>query len=213
MGLLQRRELQSQTNYIIADRSIIIVGLGNPGREYDHTRHNIGFAIMDAIVKHFGAEMSSQKRLEAHTSTIQTATTMAILSKPQTFMNLSGESVQKMLNFYKLTTPQVLVIHDELDLPLGTIRLSQGGSAAGNNGIKSIIQHCGPDFWRLRIGVGPKLHPEQDSADFVLGKFAKSDQAHVENIIQDALDWTAELIAQRLKSTPDTRTVINLSKD
>lgn len=165
-------------------KTIIVVGLGNPGKEYDLTRHNVGFMAVDAFVD-TTSEMSGwslKKDLKCLHSSGQLGQTRVIAMKPTTFMNLSGEAVHAVAAFYKVAVDSIVVLHDELDITFGQIRLRVGGSDAGNNGIKSLTQHLGEEFGRMRIGIGPKKPAAMDSADFVLQKFAKAEQAQLPNL-------------------------------
>lgn len=138
----------------------LIVGLGNPGPEYEHTRHNAGFWWVDAAARQLGANLVFDRNhhgLLARVNLPQRAQHPLWLLQPLTFMNLSGKAVAPLARFYKITPPEILVVHDELDLAPGQMKLKQGGGAAGHNGLKDILAQLGsPDFWRLRIGIG---HP------------------------------------------------------
>src|SRR5690606_13662796 len=125
--------------------------------------------------------------LKSLVSELKVGSVRLIAIKPQTFMNLSGEAVQAVQRFYKLTNQDTIVIHDELDISFGKIRSQTGGSAAGHNGIKSIIQHCGEDFGRIRIGIGPKVPEQMDSADFVLQKFNEKEQASLKALSTETI--------------------------
>ncbi len=155
------------------NKSKLIVGLGNTGNEYNQTRHNIGFACLDAFVAQ-NNEMAPwilKKDLKCLISTGRLGDSQIFAVKPTTFMNLSGEAVHAVSAFYKLNPEHTVVVHDELDIDFGQIRLRSGGSSAGHNGLKSIIQQYGENFGRIRIGIGPKKPAQIDSADFVLQKF------------------------------------------
>ena len=169
------------------NKTILIVGLGNIGKEYDGTRHNIGFATVDrfATDSNFPAWVE-KKDLHCHLTSAQLGETRVIIIKPTTLMNLSGEAVQATISFYKINPNKVLVIHDELDIPFGQIRTRMGGGSAGHNGIKSVTKHLGEDYGRVRIGIGPKTHEQMDSADFVLGRFSKEQQAQMDNLTKEA---------------------------
>lgn len=169
------------------NKTILIVGLGNVGKQYDGTRHNIGFAAVDhfAEANDFPAWIE-KKDLKAHFTSNTLGGTRVILIKPTTFMNLSGESVQATTTFYKIDPSQIVVVHDELDIPFGQIRTRVGGSAAGHNGIKSITQHMGEQYGRVRVGIGPKAHPEQDSSDFVLARFSKEQEGHMNDLLRES---------------------------
>ena len=180
MALFQKQPSfnDSQTLYSIGlNRTLLIVGLGNIGKEFNDTRHNIGFEAVDALVKsrdEFNG-WQDKKNLKSHLSLGQFADTRIIVIKPTTLMNLSGDAVEAVANFYKVSPSQMLIVHDELDVNFGQIRSRHGGGSAGHNGIKSIIDKLGDNFSRIRIGIGPKSPEQMDSADFVLAKFKKSE--------------------------------------
>jgi len=171
---------------------LLLVGLGNPGPRHENNRHNVGFMAVDAIVRRhsFGMERSRFHALVAE-GVIAGRKTMAM--KPTTFMNESGRAVGEAVRFFKLAPKQVVVIYDEVDLALGKVRTKQGGGHAGHNGVRNIIQHIGPDFWRVRIGIG---HPgdKEKVHGHVLGDFSKADQPMVDKIV-DAVADAALLIA------------------
>lgn len=169
------------------NKSALIVGLGNIGKEYEGTRHNIGFAVIDRFVHdHDFPGWVEKKDLKCQLTSHQLGETKVYAIKPTTFMNLSGEAVQAVVNFYKISPANVVAVHDELDIPFGQIRTRMGGSSAGHNGIKSITQHLGEQYGRVRIGIGPKLHDKQDSADFVLAKFSAEQEAQIKNLTREA---------------------------
>lgn len=154
----------------------LIVGLGNPGVEYERTRHNFGFMAVDSYAADHGTTWQNKSKFSALVAEVNVAGEKVILAKPLTFYNLVGEAVQKIRSFYKIELNDVLVIHDEMALPLGTIRTRRGGSDAGNNGIKNIINVCGAEFARVRIGSGLRpsangdAQPTHDRRDYVLGR-------------------------------------------
>jgi peptidyl-tRNA hydrolase, PTH1 family len=168
------------------NKTVLIVGLGNVGKQYDNTRHNIGFAALDhfAQTNDFPAWIE-KKDLKCHLASHTLGDTRVILIKPTTFMNLSGEAVQATASFYKINPEKIIVVHDEIDIPFGQIRMRIGGSAAGHNGIKSVTQHITENYGRVRVGIGPKEHPEQDSADFVLARFSKDQEAQMTNLLRE----------------------------
>src|SRR3989338_8517999 len=127
----------------------LIVGLGNPGKQYAQTRHNLGWLVLDQIA---GSATAFHERSKFRAAVAETG--QSILAKPQTFMNRSGGAVKRLLNFYKLTPPDLLVVHDDVDLPFGTIRVLQGGGAAGHKGVASVVDRVSEDFYRVRVGVG-----------------------------------------------------------
>lgn len=190
MSLFQRQPSYNDTlkYYTLGqNKTVLIIGLGNPGPEYDATRHNIGFACVDAFAKDNNLDpWIDKKDLKCQLASGQLGETRVIAIKPTTFMNLSGEAAQAVAHFYKITPENIVAVYDEIDIPFGQIRLRVGGGSAGHNGVKSLIQHLGEGFGRVRIGVGPKLHDQQDSADFVLAKFSSEQQAQLKNLTKEA---------------------------
>jgi peptidyl-tRNA hydrolase, PTH1 family len=172
---------------------LLIAGLGNPGPQYARNRHNVGFMAADAIARrHSFSGFSKKFRGEIAEGTL--AGDKVLLLKPMTFMNLSGDSVGEAMRFYKLSPADIIVIHDELDLAPGKLRLKIGGGNGGHNGLKSIDAHCGKDYKRLRIGIGHPGHKDRVNSH-VLGDFAKSDQEWLEPLL-DAIADHAELMAR-----------------
>ena len=164
----------------------LIVGLGNPGKEYEMTRHNSGFCVLDAIADACHVEVN-QKKFKALVANTRIGRETVLLMKPQTYMNLSGEAVQEAMHFYKLTPEDLLVIYDDLDLPIGKIRLRPKGSAGGQNGMKNIIQHIKTqEFDRIRVGIGKD--PRVPVVDWVLGKIRKDDLEDYRQAIELARD-------------------------
>ena len=164
----------------------LIVGLGNPGREYEANRHNVGFRWVDDLARLQKLSFRSEAKFHGLTARGQLNGHEVLLLKPQTFMNVSGRSVGAMANFYKITPAEVLVVHDELDLPPGVARLKMGGGHGGHNGLKDIIAHLGSrDFWRLRIGIG---HPgdRNEVANYVLNDPRREESDLIENAMQQA---------------------------
>ena len=178
------------------NKTKLVIGLGNPGKEYVGTRHNVGFSVLDSF-----AEATSElepwmikKDLKCQLASGRMGDTKVILIKPTTFMNLSGEAVQAVLSFYKIAPENTMVIHDELDVDFGQIRLRNGGSSAGHNGLKSIIEQIGENFGRVRIGIGPKTPIEIGSADFVLQKFSDQESAQLTNLYRESNSIISEYI-------------------
>ena len=168
--------------------SWLIVGLGNPGREYEKTRHNTGFRAMDILAEKLNAKVDRLKFQGLYTQ-VNYGGKKLFLLKPQTYMNLSGESVGEAARFYKIPADHVLVISDDVSLPAGKLRIRGGGSAGGHNGLKNIIQHLGTDkFPRIKVGVGSPRPGEHDMVDWVMGKPMGEDRTAVE----DALDRAGE---------------------
>lgn len=198
MALFRKRpELgNNQPAYTLgAHKTLLIVGLGNIGDQYKGTRHNIGFACLDEARQRLAFEnWTAKKDLHCHL-TIQTlGESRIILCKPTTQMNASGQAVQAVSHFYAIPPDQIVCVHDELDIDFGSIRTRQGGGAAGHNGIKSLIQHVGGDFGRVRIGIGPKQPEHIDSADFVLATFNKTEQQQMKNLLQETTAILSEYI-------------------
>jgi PTH1 family peptidyl-tRNA hydrolase len=162
-----------------------IVGLGNPGNEYRRTRHNVGFEVVDELAKRWRVDLKSSARRHARLAMVKDRD--VLLAQPQTFMNLSGASVAGIMAFYKLPLADVLVVVDEIQLPLGKLRLRPSGSAGGHNGLKSVIGLIGTEFPRLRIGVG-RGNEQWDLSDHVLGKFAADERPVVERAVKRAAD-------------------------
>lgn len=164
----------------------LIVGLGNPGKEYEMTRHNSGFCVLDAIAEECRIEVT-QKKFKALIANTQIGKERVLLMKPQTYMNLSGEAVREAMNFYKLTPDHLLVIYDDLDLPVGKIRLRAQGSAGGQNGMKNIIKHIGTqDFERIRVGIGKD--GRIPVIDWVLGKVRQEEMEDYMQAVKLARD-------------------------
>lgn len=161
----------------LTDRTLLIVGFGNPGKEYELTRHNLGFNALNNFAQNNEFDpWKVKKDLKCEISAKIIGSSKVIIMKPTTFMNLSGEAVQAVQKFYKLTNNDTVVVYDELAQKFGKIRARTGGGSAGHNGIKSMIQHCGDDFYRLRVGIGNDVASKAKSEDFVLAKFTKKEQ-------------------------------------
>lgn len=166
----------------------LIVGLGNPGKKYSGTRHNIGFQVLDVYREQNDfPEWQEKSKFKVVVSEDFLAGQKVILVKPTTYMNLSGEAVRALKDFYKLQNSDITVIHDELDLPFGVVKEKQGGGSAGNNGLKSIISHIGGDFKRLRIGIKNDQLETMEAADFVLTKFSSQEKKQLDEIIKAAI--------------------------
>lgn len=209
MALLTKRPITDTVMPLYtlsANKTMLVVGLGNAGAEYENTRHNIGFACLDTFAKENEFEpWINKKDLKSYITQKILGETRVILAKPTTFMNLSGEAVQAITSFYKVGTDNVLIVADELDIPFGQVRMRTGGGAAGHNGVKSVIQHLGENFGRIRVGIGPKLHEQQDSADFVLAKFSKEEQTRMPDLAREISAILTETIYGG-QLHPETRT-------
>ena len=174
----------------------LVVGLGNPGPKYQWTRHNMGFLVIDELAQREDIPVQRLK-YKALTNTAVIGGEPALLMKPTTYMNLSGESVIQAVQFYKLPPQRVLVISDDVSLPQGKLRIRRSGSAGGHNGLKNIIQHLGTDqFPRIKVGVGGKPHPDSDMADWVLGTPRGEDRKVMEGAIARAADAVTLLLEQ-----------------
>ena len=163
----------------------LIIGLGNPGRQYEDTRHNVGFMLLDRLALAEGFAFKSEPKWQSHIAKLPDGT---VLMKPQTFMNLSGRAVRQLLGFYKWDIADILVAYDDVSLPLGHLRFREKGSAGGHNGIKSLIEHLGGDgFPRLKMGIGG-AKGGAGMTGHVLGKFAPDERETLENMLATALD-------------------------
>ena len=165
----------------------IVVGLGNPGPEHQLTRHNAGFWCVDLLARRHGGEFRDYRKYSGETARITLPGHELILLKPTTYMNRSGLSIRPLCDFFKVSAAEVLVVHDEMDLPVGTVRLKSGGGHGGHNGLRDTIAHIGEGFWRLRIGVG---HPgnKAEVIDYVLTRPPRAE----ENLIMDAVAEAAD---------------------
>jgi PTH1 family peptidyl-tRNA hydrolase len=218
MALFQKKPQVSDTMplYTIgSNKTVLIIGLGNPGQQYAGTRHNVGFEVLDHFAKKndFPAWMA-KRDLKCELTMANLGENRVILCKPTTFMNLSGEAGQAVQHFYRVYNPQTLVVYDELAIAFGQLRTRLGGSDAGHNGVKSLIAHLGEDFGRLRIGIGQqtaeKTAPsskEANTSKYVLSKFSKEEQAILPKILQEANGLITEYIFGGALPN-DTRTVL-----
>ena len=191
MGLFSKKPVQHSSTaplYTLgSQKTFLIVALGNPGAEYDGTRHNIGFTCIDEFVARneaFGSWVT-KKDLLCHLTSGNLGSTRVIVIKPTTFMNESGRAVQAVMHFYKIPLSQVIVVHDELDIPFGQIRTRQGGGTAGHNGLKSIVAHCGDAFARIRIGIDSQHRTKNEEKNFVLKNFSKDEQAKTSALLAE----------------------------
>ncbi len=179
-----------------ASKTILVVGLGNIGSNYVKTRHNIGFMCADYYAQSQGFSTWAEKKdHKCFYANAVIGGTRIVLIKPTTLMNLSGDAVQAAAHFYKVEPKNILVVHDELDIDFGKIRTSTSGSAAGHNGIKSIIAAMGQDFNRVRVGIGPKTPPQMDSADYVLAKFTSEQLQIIPDIIKEVANIISDFSA------------------
>jgi len=176
----------------------LIVGLGNPGEKYKNTRHNIGFMVLDEIARKRGVVMRLENQFESEKGDFNIGEERVMLVKPQTFMNNSGEAVSKLKNYYKIDSEDIWVIHDDVDLELGKIRIVLGGSSAGHKGAQSVIDNIGTDrFWRIRVGVGKS--DGIPTEDWVLQNFSQN--------ITQIIDKTANIMIDSLSKEIESQTI------
>lgn len=203
----------------------VIAGLGNPGSRYDGTRHNIGFMAVDGLAAKHGAAWKSETRLSVHAASITIAGKPVLLVKPQTFMNLSGKAIGDVCRFYKWPPRDVLVVVDEVQLPVGSSKLSLKGSDGGHNGLKDIISRYGPEFPRYRLGVAPLEKGLIPLTDVVLGKFTEAEGnilakswerilSEIERVVQLGPELAINSINQRIpKNEPAKETKLQTDRD
>ena len=178
--------------------SAIIVGLGNPGKEYERTRHNVGFVAIDHLAKQLGVKID-RLRFHALTAEARIGDKRVLLMKPQTYMNNSGTAVAEAASFYKIDPSMVLVLHDEISFEPGLLRIRRKGSAGGHNGLKSIIAHLpGENFPRIKIGVGQKPSPNYDLADWVLGRFPQADEEKIRCRLDDICEAVKMIVSGKI---------------
>ncbi len=171
----------------------LIVGLGNPGPKYALTRHNIGFMVIDALADHLKAP-NAKTECQALTHKVRVGDEEVLLVKPQTFMNLSGTSVQGLMAFYKVGLDDLLVLHDEVDIPFAKLRFQRNRGHGGHNGIRDIHAKVGSDYARLKVGVGRPMVPQMEVADFVLQNFSKENMAELGDFIGRAAEAVLSFI-------------------
>lgn len=168
----------------------MIVGLGNPGKQYELTRHNVGFLCLDKLQERYNLMFKFESSFNAMVATANIGGEKCVFVKPQTYMNLSGEAVGKILKYYKVEIQDMLVIYDDMDLPFGSLRLREKGSAGGHNGIKNIIAHLSTqEFKRIRVGISG--HANIEAKDYVLGRFSKEEQASLA-IVEERVSYAVE---------------------
>jgi peptidyl-tRNA hydrolase, PTH1 family len=177
----------------VTAKTALIVGLGNPGSQYEATRHNAGFMVADVLADRIGAKFSSHKKSNSDIVTARLGDRSVIVAKPRTFMNLSGQPVAALARFYSVEPADIVVVHDELDIDFGAIRLKLGGGEGGHNGLRSITQHLGTkDYLRVRVGVG-RPPGRMDPASYVLKPFSSAERKDLGVICEEAAD-AAELV-------------------
>lgn len=214
MAWLQKRPnvtIQSSLYTVSLNKTLLIVGLGNPGKEYELTRHNIGFDCLDSFVTTFEemASFSLKKDLACHLSSGLIGDSKVIAIKPTTFMNDSGLSISKVCNFYKINPVNVIVVHDDLDIDFGQIRTRVGGSSAGHNGIKSISDSLGnQDYGRVRVGIKNSQSDKIDAADFVLQEFNKDELKQLPHLKKEVVAILSEYIYSSGHLSNETRSFL-----
>lgn len=220
MGFSQATVTMAETQ-AVKDSSIpkliipqLIVGLGNPGAKYDRTRHNIGFEVVDALARSWQIGLSEHRKFHGiYGEGIVTGGTKIRLLKPQTYMNNSGQAIRAVTDWYKLPPESVLVVYDDMDLPIGKLRLRVSGSAGGHNGMKSTIAHLGTQtFPRLRVGIGSAkdVHPDKDTVSHVLGQFSAQEtklMAEVVELALSAIELSLKQGVEKAMSLYNNRTV------
>jgi PTH1 family peptidyl-tRNA hydrolase len=175
----------------------VIVGLGNPGKQYEHTRHNVGFDVIDILAKEYGASVTKMKH-KALIGECRVGSEKVLLVKPQTYMNLSGETLIDIYQYYKVELEDIIVVYDDIDLDVGKIRIRKKGSAGSHNGMKSIIKCLGSgDFPRVRVGVS-KPEAGADLANFVLSRFRKEEQLDIDNGLEKACKAVDSMIRENI---------------
>ncbi|HTD85940.1 MAG TPA: aminoacyl-tRNA hydrolase [Candidatus Binatia bacterium] len=181
----------------------LIVGLGNPGREYTNTRHNIGFMAVERLAQHWRASWKAEKKFQSRMARVEQDARRCLLCEPQTYMNLSGEAVGAVMNFYRLTPDRLLVVVDDADLPFGEIRMRADGSSGGHHGLESIEAHLGTrQYPRLRIGIGREANAPREITGYVLGAFRRADAELLDKVLARAQDqiecWLEKGIAKAM---------------
>jgi PTH1 family peptidyl-tRNA hydrolase len=173
----------------------IIVGLGNPGPEHLVTRHNAGFWFVDLLARRHGGEFRDYRKFSGETAKVNIEGQEIVLLKPTTYMNRSGLSIRQLSDFYKFSPDDILIAHDELDLPVGSVRLKQGGGHGGHNGLRDAIAHIGETFWRLRLGIG---HPgnKAEVIDYVLTRAPRAEEDLIMDAVGTAVDCIPMLLEQ-----------------
>jgi len=186
---------------------LLIVGLGNPGKKYEKTRHNIGFMVLDRLIKDLRYRTSQEKSSFSFNQNLQSAISIVklnnqkiILAKPQTYMNLSGKAVKKLLSYYKVDQNNLWLIYDDIDLPLGAIRIRQKGSSGGHKGVQSVLDEIKTDYFvRFRIGIGSNRYQDISSEKYVLQRFTSKEKEMVEKILDQSVDLLLECIKKGVK--------------
>ena len=174
----------------------VFAGLGNPGKPYEETRHNVGFQVLDAYARKKEFSWEVDKKLNCHLAILKRESRACYFVKPNTFVNLSGDCLQKVARYYKIPVDEIVVVYDDIGLEMGRLKINQEGGPGGHNGIEDVIRKLGANFIRFRVGIGTKYPPEIDLANFVLGKLSKSEADVIKNQM-DTYHQAMELLLSR----------------
>lgn len=195
MAFFKRKKEESFSSPVFGKVEYIIAGLGNPGKQYELSRHNAGFLCIDILADRYSFK-TDRIKFNALCADVMISSKRCLVMRPQTYMNLSGDAVKAAADFYKIPSDHIIIIYDDIDLPVGALRIRRKGSAGGHNGIKSIIAQLGTDeFPRLKIGVGAKPDPDYDLKDYVLGTFSKADQEILKTTMAKACDGVEIIVS------------------
>ena len=195
MAFFKRKKEESFSSPVFGKVEYIIAGLGNPGKQYELSRHNAGFLCIDILADRYSFK-TDRIKFNALCADVMISSNRCLVMRPQTYMNLSGDAVKAAADFYKIPSDHIIIIYDDIDLPVGALRIRRKGSAGGHNGIKSIIAQLGTDeFPRLKIGVGAKPDPDYDLKDYVLGTFSKADQEILKTTMAKACDGVEIIVS------------------
>ena len=195
MAFFKKKKEESFSAPVFGKVEYIIAGLGNPGKQYELSRHNAGFLCIDILANRYSFK-TDRIKFNALCADVMISSKRCLVMRPQTYMNLSGDAVKAAADFYKIPSDHVIIIYDDIDLPVGALRIRRKGSAGGHNGIKSIIAQMGTDeFPRLKIGVGAKPDPDYDLKDYVLGTFSKADQEILKTTMAKACDGVEIIVS------------------
>ncbi len=195
MAFFKKKKEESFSSPVFGKVEYIIAGLGNPGKQYEFSRHNAGFLCLDILSNRYSFR-TDRIKFNALCADVMISSKRCLVMRPQTYMNLSGDAVKAAADFYKIPSERVIIIYDDIDLPVGALRIRRKGSAGGHNGIKSIISRLGTDeFPRLKIGVGAKPDPDYDLKDYVLGTFSKADREILKTVMAKACDGVETIIS------------------
>ena len=195
MAFFKRKKEESFSSPVFGKVEYIIAGLGNPGKQYELSRHNAGFLCIDILADRYSFK-TDRIKFNALCADVMISSKRCLVMRPQTYMNLSGDAVKAAADFYKIPSDHIIIIYDDIDLPVGALRIRRKGSAGGHNGIKSIIAQLGTDeFPRLKIGVGAKPDPDYDLKDYVLGTFSKADQEILKTTMTKACDGVEIIVS------------------